>query len=235
MKAYQIEIEILESEPLIWRRVIMPAGATFNRLHDVIQNVFNFNSGYPRDAYHLFDFDLSEDNIRVTNDEEAYQEYLQFKKNRREIEARLKAMNSEFAEQQLQNLKTVIRKPTGIKIDTYLEKHGQIHYVYDYGDDWRIIVRLEEVVEDYHYGYPTFIDGAEVAPPEDVGGLPGFFEFLKVYYDEIHSEHGEIKAWAKEQGFREYDPEHIKMCMKFLKYKKTEWDKIEHNNFIPVD
>jgi len=37
MKAYQIKIEIQHSEPLIWRRVIMPADATFNRLHDVIQ------------------------------------------------------------------------------------------------------------------------------------------------------------------------------------------------------
>ncbi|NLN81545.1 MAG: plasmid pRiA4b ORF-3 family protein [Clostridiales bacterium] len=235
MKAYQIKIEILGSEPVIWRRVIMPAGATFNRLHDVIQNALNFNSGYPHNAYHLFHFDLSEDNIRVTNDEEAYQEHQQFKKNRKKIEARLKAMDSEFAERQLQNLRTVIRKPTGIKIDKYLEVHGQINYVYDYGDDWRILISLEEVVEDYYYGYPTFIDGAEVAPPEDVGGLPGFYEFLKVYYDESHPEHEEIKVWAKEQGFQEYDPEYINMCLKSLRYKKTEWDKIEHKNFIPVD
>jgi len=60
-------------------------------------------------------------------------------------------VNSEFADRQLQNLKTVIRKPTGIEIDKYLEEHGQIHYVYDYGDDWRILVSLEEVIEDYHY------------------------------------------------------------------------------------
>jgi len=58
---------------------------------------------------------------------------------------------------------------------------------------------------------------------------------LKVYYDENHPEHDEVKAWAQEQGFREYDPEHINVCMKFLKYKKTEWDKIDHVNFIPVD
>jgi hypothetical protein len=33
-----------------------------------------------------------------------------------------------------------------------------------------------------------------------------------------------------EQGFREYDPEHINDCMKFLKYKKTEWDKISEKD-----
>ena len=41
MKAYIIKIEFIDSKPLIWRRVIMPAGATFNRLNDVIQNVTN--------------------------------------------------------------------------------------------------------------------------------------------------------------------------------------------------
>ena len=42
MKAYQIGIEFIDSDPAIWRRVIMPADATFNRLHDVIQTVTNF-------------------------------------------------------------------------------------------------------------------------------------------------------------------------------------------------
>ena len=47
------------------------------------------------------------------------------------------------------------------------------------------------------------------ALPENVGGLSGFYEFLKVYQDEKHPEHDEIKAWAKEQGFEEYDPDRV--------------------------
>jgi len=232
MKAYKIKIEMQDSEPIVWRRVIMPAGATFNRLHDVIQNVFNFNSGYPHDAYHLFEFDLSADNIRVTNDEEAYQEHQYFKKNRKEIEKQMKDTPPEFAkfnEARLKNLSTVIRKPTGIKIDKYIENYGEIKYTYDYGDDWRILVTLEEIVEEYHYGYPTLIDGAETAPPEDVGGLPGYYEFLKIYYDPEHPEYEEIRAWAKEQRYREYDAEFINRKLKSLKYKKTEWGKINDN------
>lgn len=45
MKSFIIKIELIGSDPLIWRRVIMPAEATFNRLHDIIQNVTNFKSG----------------------------------------------------------------------------------------------------------------------------------------------------------------------------------------------
>ncbi len=29
MKSYILKIELEESEPLVWRRVIMPAGATY--------------------------------------------------------------------------------------------------------------------------------------------------------------------------------------------------------------
>ena len=75
MKSYILNIGLKNSNPIIWRRVIMPVGATFIRLHDIIQGVTNFKSGYPSiSPLHLFEFDLKED-IRVTNDEQAYQEH----------------------------------------------------------------------------------------------------------------------------------------------------------------
>ena len=77
MKSYIIKIELEESDPLIWRRVIMPAGATYGRLHDIIQNVTNFQSGYPRFDYHLYEFDLPKENRIVTNSEEDYLNHLE--------------------------------------------------------------------------------------------------------------------------------------------------------------
>jgi len=49
--------------------------------------------------------------------------------------------------------------------------------------------------------------------------------------DEKHPEHDEIKAWAKEQGFEEYDPKRINDIIKNLSYKKTEWDNINHDRY----
>ena len=46
----------------VWRRVIVPAGMTFARFHDVIQACFNWLD------YHMFDFgvyDNSEEGARV--------------------------------------------------------------------------------------------------------------------------------------------------------------------------
>ena len=82
MKSYIIKIELEESDPLIWRRVIMPADATYRRLHDVIQNVTNFQSGYPSLGYHLYEFDLVEENRIVTADEQAYDDHQFYKKNK---------------------------------------------------------------------------------------------------------------------------------------------------------
>ncbi|MGD7024765.1 plasmid pRiA4b ORF-3 family protein [Rossellomorea vietnamensis] len=238
MRAYILRIELEESNPLIWRRVIIPAGATYNRLHDVIQRVTNFQSGYPYESYHLFEFDLTEDQKLVTDNEEAYLEHKHFKKNKTMFEERLKSMKpemQEFEKRYQERLEIEVRKPTSLKIDEYLEKYKEIRYVYDFGDNWRFTVKLEEVVDDYYFGYPTLLDGAETAPPEDVGGMHGFYEFLEAYHDENHPEHKNMKAWAESLYFREYDPAFINEILKGLNYKKTEWDKITHERYKIIE
>lgn len=236
MKSYIIKIELINSNPLIWRRVIMPAGATFKRLHDVIQNVTNFQSGYPYGGYHLYEFDLT-DKI-VTDNDEAYQEHQQFKKNKKMYEERLKTMAPnmlEFEKHYQERLKIEVRKPTGLKIDDYLEKHKEIRYAYDFGDDWDFIIRLEQIVDDYYFGFPTLLDGAETAPPEDVGGIHGFYEFMEIYKDVNHPDHEGTKEWAESLHFRDYDPDWINERLKGISYKKTEWDKIKHENYKVIE
>ncbi|WP_347354244.1 plasmid pRiA4b ORF-3 family protein, partial [Acetoanaerobium noterae] len=134
-----------------------------------------------------------------------------------------------------ERLKTEVRKPSGLKIDDYLEKHKEIRYNYDFGDDWWFTIRLEEIVDDYYFGFPTLLDGAETAPPEDVGGIDGFYEFIKAYRNPKHPEHGDMKAWAEGLYFKEYDPDWINQRLKGLDYKKTEWDKINHENYRVIE
>lgn len=128
-----------------------------------------------------------------------------------------------------------MRKPTGLKIDDYLEKYKEIRYNYDFGDDWWFTVKLEEIVDDYYFGYPTLLDGAETAPPEDVGGIYGFYEFLEAYRNPKHPEHEDMKAWADGWHFKEYDLDWINDRLKGLDYKKTEWDKIKHENYRVIE
>jgi hypothetical protein len=54
MKAYQIKIELKGTQ--IWRRVIIPTGATFYRLYDTIQRSMGW-MGESLYEYHLYEFD----------------------------------------------------------------------------------------------------------------------------------------------------------------------------------
>jgi|GEM_PF-5669517 len=42
-RLYLLKIRLLEIEPEIWRRFVVPAGITLDRLHDVIQIVMGVN------------------------------------------------------------------------------------------------------------------------------------------------------------------------------------------------
>jgi hypothetical protein len=79
-------------------------------------------------------------------------------------------------------------------------------YVYDFGDDWEHTIGIESVVEaDPALKYPRFVAGARRGPPEDVGGPPGFFDFLEAMANPKHSEHRHLVEWYGEP----FDPDDI--------------------------
>jgi Plasmid pRiA4b ORF-3-like protein len=70
-------------------------------------------------------------------------------------------------------------------------------YEYDFGDSWRhrIAVRpLAHPNTDWHY--PLCTGGARAAPPDDVGGPPGYKEFLAAIKDPKHEEHDSMLVWT---------------------------------------
>ncbi len=234
MKAYIIKIELEESDPLIWRRVIMPADATYKRLHDIIQNVSNFRGGYPYGNRHLYQFILSKENMSVTNDEETCYEHKHFIKNKDLFDQRLEQMSGiehDFEKMHQERLGVEARYPSGLKIDHYLETYKEIEYNYDYGDGWVFKIKLEKIVDDYCYGFATLLDGAESAPPEDIGGLRGFSKFIEAYRDPEDSIHEQIAAYGNVFHFNEYDPSLINKDLKAIVYKKTETDKIIEDKY----
>ena len=69
-------------------------------------------------------------------------------------------------------------------------------YVYDFGDDWRHDIVIERVADGKpNIDYPAFVDGKRRCPPEDVGGIPGFMQFLEAARDPMHSEHRDMIRW----------------------------------------
>ena len=74
---------------------------------------------------------------------------------------------------------------------------AQICYVYDFGDNWRHRIELEEIVPAQPEGeYPRVTDGARSCPPDDSGGISGYANLLEILVDPTHKEHEDMRGWA---------------------------------------
>lgn len=69
-------------------------------------------------------------------------------------------------------------------------------YLYDFGDHWEHTVKVEDLVTPKPNAAPVLCIGGENAcPPEDVGGPPGYFEFLAALKDPAHEQHADMLQW----------------------------------------
>jgi hypothetical protein len=69
-------------------------------------------------------------------------------------------------------------------------------YDYDFGDAWHIDIRVEAVsLPEPGTRYPRCLAGARACPPEDVGGIPGYADFLAALGDPTHYEHDMWTEW----------------------------------------
>jgi len=72
-----------------------------------------------------------------------------------------------------------------------------IHYIYDFGDDWDHVIRIERIDEATPgTTYPRLLKAAGACPPEDVGGVWGYEEFLEALADPDHEQHDDMVRWA---------------------------------------
>lgn len=84
-----------------------------------------------------------------------------------------------------------------ILLNTLFENPGdQIVYQYDFGDSWEHYIVLEKVDEiEKNESLPRVVDGKGKCPPEDIGGVWGFEEFLEAINDPNHPSHDEMFEW----------------------------------------
>jgi hypothetical protein len=89
--------------------------------------------------------------------------------------------------------------------DMLKPRRTTIDYLYDFGDGWehRLIVSRIRAGEP-GISYPRYVGGEWNAPPEDCGGIPGFYEMLDALADPQHPDHTTVKEWLDD-----YDPKAI--------------------------
>jgi hypothetical protein len=77
-------------------------------------------------------------------------------------------------------------------------------YTYDFGDSWEHGIVLEKrLPSDPGTAYSVCTGGERNCPPEDCGGIPGFYDLLDVLGDPTHEQHDELQDWVGDN----YDPD----------------------------
>jgi hypothetical protein len=81
-------------------------------------------------------------------------------------------------------------------------------YEYDLGDSWRHQVVVEEVrVEPGDAEGPLCLGGERACPPEDSGGVQGYYEKLECLRDPDHEEYEETKTWIEGMSDGPFNPD----------------------------
>lgn len=163
-----VRIELVDSDPLIWRVIEVPTSVTLKVLHDIVQAAMSWFD------YHLWEFTIGKRRYGPPTDEDWGTE---------PVSAASKV-----------RLRDVLKSPK-----------TAIDYLYDFGDGWKH--RL--IVTDIRAGepgvsYPRYVGGEWNAPPEDCGGIPGFYDMLDAAADSGHPNHDGARQWLGE-----YDPKTI--------------------------
>ncbi len=186
-RSYLLKIQLLDIEPAIWRRFVVPASITLDRLHDVIQIVMGWTDS------HLHEFTIG--NKRYTEYPESKEDGLVCSRYR--------------------------------LADLVKQKGRTFHYLYDFGDGWE----HELVLEESRYFNPELrtelacLDGQRSCPPEDVGGVPGYFEFLSALKDPNHEEHENYTEWSGGDFDNErFDSDSVNWeLMKYLRWSRDRY------------
>jgi hypothetical protein len=100
---------------------------------------------------------------------------------------------------------------TTTKIRDVLPRGGRrfvFEYEYDFGDSWNHEVLFEGCPRAEPGGsYPLCVEGERACPPEDVGGIAAYRDFVESLSDQDHEEHeGSLKWIGGRFDSEEFDP-----------------------------
>ena len=77
-------------------------------------------------------------------------------------------------------------------------------YTYDFGDGWEHTLTVEKrLAPEAGIEYPLCVAGKLHGPPEDCGGIYGYYNLVEAMQDPGHPEHEELMEWLD----GEFDPE----------------------------
>lgn len=86
-----------------------------------------------------------------------------------------------------------------------LEGKRTFSYLYDFGDSWQHKIKLEKTLPWQDGAAPVCVGGANASPPEDIGGVGGYFNFIDAISDPSHPDHADMCEYFG----ADFDPTHF--------------------------
>lgn len=155
----QLRVSLVDFEPVVWRRVLVPDSIALPKLHRVLQELMLWWD------YHLHVFEIGDDVFGQPELDE----------------------DEDFD----------WHNERGVRVTSRLGTGDSLEYTYDFGDNWHLHVELEAVLGvRTRLKHAVCIGGEHAAPPEDVGGIGGFREFLDALSDPRSDEHDNYVEWS---------------------------------------
>ena len=185
-EAVELMVKLKLYPEIIWRRVIAPTDITFNQLHKIIQIAFDWKN------YHLYQFNIFDEsgncvlNI-ISESEEDYESMDECQ----------------------------ILLDLQVNLSDYINQKYRIVYCYDFGDNWEHEITIQDINTEYNKNYPICLMGEGNAPPEDVGGVSGYKEFLKIMVDPNQAEYENMRNWAQGQRYKDFDLVSVNRQLKY--------------------
>ena len=91
-------------------------------------------------------------------------------------------------------------------------------YTYDYGDDWQHDVLFEGTYpKEPGKKYPVCLAGELAGPPEDCGGVPGYYDCIKALKNRDNSE--DMLTWLGRWKPDRFDPARVKFMSPLRRLK----------------
>ncbi|MBA3710049.1 MAG: plasmid pRiA4b ORF-3 family protein [Planctomycetes bacterium] len=97
--------------------------------------------------------------------------------------------------------------------DLLASTRDAFEYEYDFGDSWRHRIACEALGDPEpgtrYPGHSRCLAGARACPPEDVGGVTSYQDFLRVIADPTDEEHERMVEWSMHPRRGRFDPEYF--------------------------
>lgn len=196
---YTLRITLRDSKPPIWRRVAVPSDITLGQLHEVIQIAMGWTNS------HLHQFVLKDKSlinrdpnvIARLSEEGRYDDIFAATRGIRVFVAKVTPFGDP-TEMEGEDEYTVMLAEVCPKVK------GKLTYEYDFGDGWEHTIEVQKI-EAPKPGVecPVCLAGKRACPPEDCGGIYGYYHMLDVVADADHEEHDDLVEWLGD----DFDPE----------------------------